>query len=63
MKIKCPKCDSKNIIPIQYGLPSFKMQCEKYEGKIKLGGCVVHKNNPDFHCRDCKLDFKKEVRK
>ena len=39
MKIICPKCKSKNIIPIVYGYPSSELFELSEQGKVKLGGC------------------------
>lgn len=39
MKIICPKCKSKNIIPIVYGYPSSELFELSAQGKVKLGGC------------------------
>jgi predicted RNA-binding Zn-ribbon protein involved in translation (DUF1610 family) len=49
----CPKCGSSNVIPIIYGLPSYEAFLESKEGKIKLGGCIVSDDNPNWHCKDC----------
>lgn len=55
-KITCPKCGSRNIIPIIYGL---QISGEKFEkGEAICGGCEIDENNPDFYCRDCKNKFK-----
>ena len=55
---KCPKCSLNiNIVPIEYGFPGNEMQKEYYEGKIELGGCVIEKDAPDWHCKECEFDF------
>ena len=53
----CPKCKSKNVIPIMYGLPTGEVAREEKEGKIKLGGCCVGENDPQWYCKECKTDF------
>lgn len=62
-KILCPYCQSKKVIPILYGLigPSPEMFKKLDKGEIKLGGCVIHENNPTHYCVDCKKSFKGEV--
>lgn len=54
--IICPKCKSKNIIPIVYGYPSLEAMEASEKGLIKLGGCVILIDgckNPDRYCKDC----------
>ena len=54
----CPKCNSKNIIPIIYGFYYFKSDIyeKARQGKVELGGCCM---NPDriFSCKECKHEF------
>ena len=60
MKKICPKCLSKDsVIPIRYGMPGIEMQNEYHEGKIKLGGCMVYEESPNYHCKDCKYEWPK----
>ena len=56
-KAVCPSCESKNVVPIAYGLPGDKMREDAFKGKIHLGGCVIEENNPDFHCNDCEQEW------
>ena len=56
-KSQCPKCKSKKVIPIVYGFPSAKMFKLSEEGKIKLGGCIVISNNPNYFCKGCGNKF------
>ena len=51
---QCPECHDKgSIVEIAYGYPGIEM-IEKYEkGEIKLGGCLVSEDNPDWHCNKC----------
>ena len=55
---KCPEClDEKSIITIEYGFPGEEMR-EKYErGEIKLGGCVISEDNPEYHCNKCENEW------
>ncbi|MBP5312370.1 MAG: hypothetical protein J6112_06015 [Clostridia bacterium] len=52
--MKCPKCGSKDIIPILYGMPSYEVLKEVDEGKLKLGGCVISGTEPRYYCQSCK---------
>jgi len=56
---ECPRCKSKNIIPIVYGYPNQRGMQEAEKGKIHLGGCEVDENNPTHFCRDCLKEFGK----
>ena len=53
----CPKCSSKNIIPIVFGLPGPELEAEAMAGKVSLGGCIVSPDDPEWHCRDCKHEW------
>jgi hypothetical protein len=44
-------------VPIEYGFPGTEMQKEYYEGKIKLGGCGIAEDAPDWHCKQCEFDL------
>ena len=57
---KCPKCSSKNVIPIVYGLPSPELFEKAEAGKVKLGGCCVGENDPEIYCKDCEYEWDKE---
>ncbi|WPX08760.1 hypothetical protein [Anaerocellum danielii] len=56
----CPKCGSKNVLEILYGYPDYKAFEEAEKGNIILGGCCISDNSPDFHCKDCNYEWKKE---
>lgn len=43
--IICPKCKSKDVVQILYGVPSYEAM-EAYESM--LGGCLVKDNDPDY---------------
>lgn len=55
--ICCPKCGSKNIIPILYGYPSYEAMKLEKEGKIKLGGCIVDFFLNDKYCSNCGYEW------
>ena len=50
---QCPKCGSKNSVKFVYGMPSYELFEEAQAGKVKLGGCVITEDNPDYCCKDC----------
>lgn len=52
---KCPKCGSKSIAKILYGLPAFNDELQKKidEGKISIGGCCQEIGGPVYECNDC----------
>ena len=56
---KCPKCNSKRIAKIIYGMPYYSPETEKLiqEGKIVLGGCIVTDDDPVWECADCGAGF------
>jgi len=53
--MKCPKCESTEVIRIIYGLPVDREEAMKAEreGRIKLGGCIVGEESPNFTCKSC----------
>lgn len=57
-RLFCPKCSSvKDVIPIEYGLPGDEMMEEEKTGKIRLGGCCVTDDNPEWHCKACRYEW------
>ena len=55
--MKCPKCNSTNIVPILYGYPNAKGIEDVEAGKMVLGGCLRRGNDPKHYCKDCKHKF------
>ncbi len=55
--MQCPKCHSSNVIPILYGIPTSEAAEERDRGLIKLGGCDVSDDDPQWHCKDCGHEF------
>ncbi len=49
----CPECESKNVVPIIYGMPTCEVQKKEEEGKIQLGGCCIMPDSPRYACNDC----------
>lgn len=57
-KPACPQCrKSSHVIPIVYGLPGKALMDESAQGKVKLGGCIVSDQNPQWHCKSCDKDW------
>ena len=52
---KCPKCSSKRIATILYGMPEYskKLESDMQDGKIILGGCCIEIGGPSWTCADC----------
>ncbi|MBX3651087.1 MAG: hypothetical protein KF771_06915 [Burkholderiales bacterium] len=53
--ICCPKCGSRPVARIVYGLPHFseKEAREVDTGKIVLGGCIITDDDPQWACVSC----------
>jgi len=54
---RCPDCSSDNVARIVYGYPDLKMMDDEQEGRIKLGGCCVTEDDPEWHCWMCERDW------
>lgn len=52
---KCPKCGSKNVARIMYGMLLFsdELMQKINSGKIILGGCCISNMDPKYHCNEC----------
>ena len=56
----CPNCrDRDSIVKIEYGYPGNEMVDKHDKGQIKLGGCMIHEDNPDYHCNKCDHEWQK----
>ena len=54
----CPNCHNrKSIVKIAYGYPGEEMREKHDKGEIKLGGCSISENNPDWHCNKCEHEW------
>jgi hypothetical protein len=53
----CPKCHSRKVAKILYGLYSFylpaNLKADLDAGRIRFGGCCVSKDSPLWHCLAC----------
>ena len=57
-RLFCPKCSSvKDVIPIEYGYPGEEMMEEEKTGKIRLGGCCIADDNPEWYCKACQYEW------
>lgn len=63
---KCPKCNSKNVIPIIYGMPSYEGFLKAERKEIFLGGCCIPIDNNgrviggEYYCKDCENIYDRE---
>ena len=57
---QCPKCGSKNSVPILYGFPAPELFEKAEAGKVKLGGCCIEENSPECFCKDCNNEWNKD---
>ena len=58
MMRKCPKCGSRRLAPILYGMPAHSEEMEQQlkDEKLYLGGCCISGMQPTYHCFECKKD-------
>jgi hypothetical protein len=58
---KCPKCGSKRIATILYGMPEYseKLEFDMRTGSIELGGCCEIIGAPKWQCADCEMELYK----
>ncbi|MCQ2540291.1 MAG: metallophosphoesterase [Acetatifactor sp.] len=59
----CPKCGSKQVIPLLYGRPAAHILEEAEKGNIKLGGCMIEEVEggvPNRYCKECEHKWKRE---
>lgn len=55
---RCPVCHSKRGVPIVFGLPGPELLEASREGRIHLGGCVVSRENQEWHCQKCGYEWR-----
>ena len=55
----CPRCGSKHVATILYGLVGISDELEKKleAGEITLGGCCISDGDPAWKCLDCEHRF------
>ena len=50
----CPRCHADiEPVPMVYGLPTRETWLEAQSGRIRLGGCVIGDESPDYACPEC----------
>jgi hypothetical protein len=45
------------MIPIEYGTPDEKLFGAAERGEVRIGGCIVEPDNPDFECLGAECHF------
>lgn len=57
----CPRCKSKNVVPVIYGYPTSEALAASDRGDVMLGGCVIHDKAgggiADRFCKDCEHEW------
>ena len=59
-KLHCPNCDAPNPVPIVYGMPGPELAKKAEEGRVVLGGCCVTGEDPQWRCRKCGYEWRRE---
>jgi hypothetical protein len=56
---KCPRCGSRDIAAILYGMPVFddELRSKIDAGKLRLGGCCSGEPAPKYFCNGCGKGF------
>jgi len=56
----CPACSSEAVLPIVWGMPGPELQQLQSEGKVILGGCLVHGDDrdPQWECQRCRYQWR-----
>ena len=52
----CPKCTSLGV-PIVYGKPGRNLFKKAEKKEVYLGGCMINKHSPKYHCYKCNTNF------
>lgn len=53
----CPQCQSKKLIQVVYGYPDPELMEQIKRGEVTSGGCFVGEFSPNWHCKNCGLEF------
>ncbi len=64
--VTCPRCRAEiQPVPILYGYPSPEMFADAEARRIRLGGCMIGDESPEFECPACggALPFVSEPRR
>ena len=54
---KCPRCGSKKVIPIIYGMLTEEYHLKAESGRIKAGGCCITNHSPNYYCKECEYEW------
>ncbi|MBA2266425.1 MAG: hypothetical protein H0W17_08535 [Chloroflexi bacterium] len=49
----CPTCGASKAVPILYGYPTFELFVASERGEVRLGGCIIGEESPDYECGGC----------
>jgi len=52
----CPKCGLHGV-PIVYGKPGRSLFKKAKKKEVYLGGCVISRHSPKYHCYKCNTNF------
>ena len=54
----CPKCSSaKDVVPIEYGYPGVDLWEDEQSGRVRLGGCMIMDDSPEWYCKACRYEW------
>jgi len=53
----CPRCGSRNIVPIVYGEETAELHKKAKQGEVIFGGAVTYEGMPNYKCRGCNTTF------
>lgn len=61
-KLRKPNCpyhgNKEDVVRIIYGFPMPSLEDRAKRGEVKLGGCVISENDPQWYCKKCKKDIR-----
>ena len=57
VKPSCPACDSNDVAIIVFGYPSWETVEAADSGELRLGGCSVEQDDPEWHCNQCEYEW------
>ena len=55
---RCPRCNSDEVVPILYGMPSPEMVEESRAGRVALGAREAWPEAPDWRCVVCAYEWR-----
>ena len=59
---KCPKC-GEGLLEIVYGMPGPELFEASERGEVVLGGCCITGDDPAYHCKKCKKDYSRDLKR